>query len=182
MTSSSLPSPAEISAHTKMRIVTRCLSDYPSIEITTKVDQMYEDGRDEAGYPILKLDQTVTADVFLIDDPDLCGLLPSKVWYDDTHGFVLLYYVSPMLPDRVKPFKGKRVLVFHIPALLQPVEYDAAAHVFIDQIQTPSGTRLWFMFSEDEAGGMLEHNPFTRSNAAEDLLPDVPQELLFYTE
>lgn len=129
----------------RMRIYRVALNSFESQVRETSIDMV----NDETG-----MASTVVASVYKVDDLTINGFMPSKVWYDG--GFQLLYYVSPSLPDRARPFGYDPCYVFSVCVPDgESIVYDWNISLFIDQIMTSNGMLYLFICSEAELPKIL---------------------------
>lgn len=96
------------------------------------------------------------AEICELDEEEVRGYLPSKVWWEKVvgdksareHGtFKLLYYVNEQMPQTVRPFGGK---IYAMKAYVSDgsLYYDSAIRMFVDQIMTDGGMVYFFIFDE----------------------------------
>lgn len=92
--------------------------------------------------------------LFELNDPEIQGYLPSRVWYDvPGHAFRLSFYTGETLHPNVRPFKDAKtyMLVVH-PESHDAVHYPAEWRLFIEHVVcTPytAGIAYVFLFGED---------------------------------
>ncbi len=140
---SALPPIEEIKAHNTMKMVRVKLSDLPSHNGTFKFDGV--DQESGVRFPLI-------APIYEIDDHIVRGFLPSKVWWrpedDDVH---FLFYVQGNMSHDARPFgTGKSYISAMYIGDRCTIEYEVGLHIFIDQVQTSTGTLYVFMFGEKE--------------------------------
>ena len=140
---SALPPIEEVRAHNVMKMVRLKLSELPYHNGTFKFDGV--DRESGTRFPLI-------APIYEIDDHIVKGFLPSKSWWrpedDDVH---LLFYVQESMPIEVRPFgTGKSYISAMYIGDHTTIEYEVGLHIFIDQVQTQTGTLYVFMFGEKE--------------------------------
>lgn len=140
---SALPPIEETKAHNTMKMVRVKLSELPSHNGTFKLDAVDEDSG---------VRTPLVAPIYEIGDHLARGYLPSKVWWrpedDDVH---FLFYVQESMPYESRPFgTGKSYISAMYVGDRCTIEYEVGLHIFIDQVQTSTGTLYVFMFGEKE--------------------------------
>ena len=142
-TISSLPPPEEVYANLCIKIINLPLHRCPSVEgvETTLNITSVLDGTTKP----------VITTLYTIDDKVVGEYLPSRVWFAGEDGVTLLYYVSPSLPNQVRPFKDGKSYALVIPMdnIMDTVDYNAELRLLIDQVETPSGISYVLMFADD---------------------------------
>ena len=99
----------------------------------------------------------LSTDVYDITHPQTKGYLPSKIWWDNQAGFMMLYYVCPSLPNAARPFGDGKTFAFMIKAAeWRTINYPAGIRIFIDQIMTDDGMFIFFLCSEKEFEKILK--------------------------
>lgn len=140
---SALPSTEYIKARNTMKMVRVKLSELPYHNGTLKFDSV--NGESGVRTPL-------AAPIYEIGDHIARGYLPSKVWWrlddDDVH---FLFYVQESMPYESRPFgTGKSYISAMYISDNCTIEYEVGLHIFIDQVQTSTGTLYVFMFGEKE--------------------------------
>lgn len=97
-------------------------------------------------------DERVPSRVILrkLEDETVAGYLPSKALWNEWDELVLIFYVSPSLPDRARPFAGGPVYIAVIDDCPVELEYDGMIRCFVDQIATPQGIKYIILFGEQQ--------------------------------
>ena len=140
---SALPPIEEVKAHNTMKMVRVRLSELPYHSGTFKFDGV--DKESGVRFPLI-------APIYEIGDHIARGYLPSKAWWrsedDDVH---FLFYVQESMPPETRPFgTGKSYISAMYIGEDTVIEYEVGLHIFIDQVQTQTGTLYVFMFGEKE--------------------------------
>lgn len=142
-----LPDMNTVATAQKMRIYRTQLCDFPYNHVKTHLDLVDERTKKRSA---------VSANIYRIDDPNVIGYMPSKIWHDDG-GFNMLFYTSPALPNAARPFGDKPCYAFTLYVRYGiSVEYDWQTRIFIDQIQTKVGMAYVFLFSEVDAKSIMQ--------------------------
>lgn len=91
-----------------------------------------------------------------IKDDSIKGFMPSKIWHDVAHGFVLLYYINPTLPLAVRPFKGNTHLMhFELTPGIN-IEYDARIRLYIDQVKVIERMHCVSIFGDESYDAIIK--------------------------
>lgn len=144
---SMLPSAKEVTQTQMMRIYRTMLNKFEYKNVKTAIELVDEtSGKRSFASP----------NVYRIDDPNITGYMPSKIWHDD-NGFNLLFYTSPSMPPASRPFGDRPCYAFTLFVRYGlSVEYDWQTRIFIDQIQTKVGMAYVFIFSEADAKMIMQ--------------------------
>jgi hypothetical protein len=150
MSTSNLPSAAEIRNEIRLRIEQVVVQRHPSSFELVAFDRVIE------GVP-----QATYTHVYKIEDPRIDGQLPSKAFFTEDGLLVLTFYCSSSLPNRARPFAGGPVYVMWFDAQFdETFEYDGEVRLFIDQIANPNGRLTYVvMFGQDQYSSVVIPSP-----------------------
>lgn len=137
---SNLPDPDEIRREIRMTIKQVIVADNPYETVRIAFDEVVGEDRVPSLVKLYKL-----------EDADIVGYLPSKALINEWGDLVLIFYVSPSLPDRARPFAGGPVYVCVLDVDHRtPIEYDGELRCFVDQISSEHGIKYVIMFGEKQ--------------------------------
>lgn len=126
-----------------MKIKQVIVSECPFKHVVTKLNWLNTDPTWPA--------RSVRADLRTLDDPDLKGLMPSRVWHDSIHGLMFAFYTSPSIPVQGRPFQdGPTYILVLEPGSADILEYDLETRLFIDQVPTPDGIKYVILFGQEQ--------------------------------